>query len=292
MFEKLRKKWKVNGLQLVLILCTFAIGGSLTGFAGKKIMNALQVEQDWLWALIYILLITLIWPMAVLIVSFPFGQFRFFTNYIKKLGSKLGIVKAPAAAPVPETVHITLFASGGGSNAQKIIDYFRGHPVVKIVAIACNNPKAGVLQIAAREGIPVLLLEKERFFTGDAYLHELIEKKTDLLVLAGFLWKLPATLVNAYRGHIVNIHPALLPKYGGKGMYGHHVHQAVIDNKEKESGITIHYVDEFYDHGQTIFQASCPVLENDKVETLAKRVQQLEHEHYPRVIETLVHQFP
>lgn len=288
MFKNLRKKWKVNGLQLVLILCTFAIGGSATGFAGKKIMNSLQVQQDWLWAVIYILLITLIWPLAVLLVSLPFGQFRFFINYIRKLGSKLGIGKAPAAAKVPEPVHITLFASGGGSNAQKIIDHFRGHPVVRIVAIVCNNPKAGVLQIAAKEGIPVMQVEKDRFFTGDAYLHELIEKKTDLLVLAGFLWKLPATLVNAYRGHIVNIHPALLPKYGGKGMYGHHVHQAVIDNKEKESGITIHYVDELYDHGQTIFQASCPVLENDTAESLARRVQQLEHKHYPKIIEGLV----
>jgi formyltetrahydrofolate-dependent phosphoribosylglycinamide formyltransferase len=288
MFKKLRKKWKVNGLQLALILCTFAIGGSVTGFLGKKIMNLLSIQQDWIWAVVYILLITLIWPLAVLIVSIFFGQFRFFTNYIRKLGSKLGLGKGPAPAELPEPVHIAIFASGAGSNAQKIIDHFRGSPLIKIVAIVCNNPKAGVLQIAQKEQIPVLLIEKHRFLSGDAYLHELIEKKTDLIVLAGFLWQVPASLVNAYRDHIINIHPALLPKYGGKGMYGHHVHQAVLDNKEKESGITIHYVDELYDHGKIIFQATCPVLENDTADSLAGRIHQLEHEHYPKVIEGIL----
>ena len=288
MFNKLRKKWKVNGPQLALILCTFAIGGSVTGFAGKKIMNFLSIGEDWLWAVVYILLITIIWPLAVLLVSIPFGQFRFFINYIRKLGSKLGLGKAPVSSTTEEPVHISIFASGAGSNAQKIIDHFRGHPLVKIVAIVCNNPKAGVIQIAQKEQIPVLLIEKQRFLSGDAYLHELIEKKTDLIVLAGFLWQLPPSLVNAYRDHIINIHPALLPKYGGKGMYGLHVHQAVIDNKEKESGITIHYVDEIYDHGKIIFQATCPVLENDTPELLAGRIHALEHEHYPKVIEGIV----
>lgn len=285
MFEKLQKKWKVNGLQLALILCTFAIGGSATGFVGKKVMNGLQIEHDWLWAVVYILLITIIWPMAVLIVSIPFGQFRFFNNYIQKLGSKLGLVKAPAAPEMSEPVHIALFASGSGTNAQKIIDRFRNNPMVKVVLVVCNNPKAGVLEIARKEHIPVLLIEKDRFLHGDAYLHELIEKRTDLIVLAGFLLKIPATLVNAYRDHIINIHPALLPKYGGKGMYGQRVHQAVIDNKEKETGITIHYVDEVYDNGKIIFQARCAVGENDTVESVATRVQKLEHEFYPKIIE-------
>lgn len=289
MFEKLQKKWKVNGWQLALILCTFAIGGSATGFAGKKVMNVLQIQQDWLWAVVYILLITIIWPMAVLIVSIPFGQFHFFIKYIRKLGIKLGLIKAPDAPEISEPVHITIFASGSGSNAQKIIDHFRNNPLVKIVLIVCNNPNAGVLNIARKEQIPVLLIEKERFYNGDAYLHELIEKRTDLIVLAGFLWKIPDTLVNAYRGHIINIHPALLPKYGGKGMYGQRVHQAVIDNKEKETGITIHYVDEVYDHGKIIFQARCTVHDTDTAALLSKRVQELEHEHYPRVIESLIH---
>jgi formyltetrahydrofolate-dependent phosphoribosylglycinamide formyltransferase len=288
MFEKLQKKWKVNGLQLALILCTFAIGGSATGFVGKKIMNVLSIPQDWLWAVVYILLVTIIWPMAVLVVSIPFGQFRFFIIYIRKLGSKLGLGKATAAPEVSEPVHIAIFASGSGSNAEKIIDRFRNKPLVKIVLVVCNNPKAGVVEIARKEQIPVLLLEKDRFHNGDAYLHELIEKRTDLIVLAGFLWKIPATLVAAYRDHIINIHPALLPKYGGKGMYGQLVHQAVIDNREKETGITIHYVDEVYDNGKIIFRASCAVNENDTATSLAKKVQALEHEHYPKVIESLI----
>ena len=287
MFERLRKKWKVSPLQLTLILCTFAIGGSATGFVAKKIMNALPVGEDWLWAVIYILLITLLWPLSVLLVSIPFGQFRFFSAYIRKMGRKMGLGKSDNLTE-NEPVHLTIFASGKGSNAQRIIDHFRGHPVVKIGLIVCNNPAAGVLEIAKKENIPTLLIEKERFFRGDAYLHELIERKTDWVVLAGFLWKIPSPLVSAYRGHIINIHPALLPKYGGKGMYGHFVHEAVIRAGETESGITIHQVDELYDHGQILFQASCPVLSGDTADSLAERVHQLEHRHFPVVIEKVV----
>jgi phosphoribosylglycinamide formyltransferase 1 len=138
--------------------------------------------------------------------------------------------------------------------------------------------------VAAKAGIPSLLIEKESFFNGDNYLPELKKHNIDFIVLAGFLWKVPEALVRAYTKKIINIHPALLPKYGGNGMYGHHVHQAVIANKEKQSGITIHYVDELYDHGEIIFQAVCAVEENDTAETLAKKVQALEHEHYARVI--------
>lgn len=289
MFDRLQKKWKVSGPQLILILCTFAIGGSLTGFLGKKIMNFLQIELDWLWAILYIILITIIWPMAVLLVSIPFGKFRFFVNYIRKMGGKLGFSGPKTEKALKnEIVHIAIFASGNGSNAQQIIDHFRSHSNIKIVLLVCNNARAAVLNIAIKEQIPYLIVEKEKFATGDAYLHQLIEKKTNLIVLAGFLWKLPASLVNAYRDHIINIHPALLPKYGGAGMYGHHVHQAVLDNKEKETGITIHYADELYDHGKIIFQARCPVMDNDTVSTLAKRVQQLEHEHYPKTIEQVL----
>ena len=124
-------------------------------------------------------------------------------------------------------------------------------------------PNAGVLKIAAKENIPTLIIEKEKFFRGHAYIKELKEKQIDFIVLAGFLWKLPAALIKAYPDRIINIHPALLPKYGGKGLYGHYVHEAVIANKEKESGITIHYVDEIYDHGKIIFQAKCAIMEND-----------------------------
>lgn len=190
---------------------------------------------------------------------------------------------------------IAIFASGSGSNAAKIIDRFtkkNSHGTarqnVAISLIVCNKPGAGVLHIAEKENIPSLLLDKEKFFRGDTYIKELNEKKIDLLVLAGFLWKLPAAFTRAFPEKIINIHPALLPKFGGKGMYGHFVHEAVIAAGEKKSGITIHYVDEQYDHGSTIFQASCPVLENDTAATLAARIQQLEHQYYPEVIENIL----
>ena len=187
---------------------------------------------------------------------------------------------------------IAIFASGAGSNAQKIIDHFRNSNNVKVALIGCNKPGAGVIQIAANEKIPVLLIEKEPFFRGNAYVEELTKEGISWIILAGFLWKVPAALIRAYPSRIVNIHPALLPAYGGKGMYGHFVHEAVIANKEKESGITIHYVDDHYDHGDTIFQAKCPVLENDQPADLAQRIHQLEHLHYPRVIEELLHTIP
>jgi len=183
---------------------------------------------------------------------------------------------------------LAIFSSGAGSNAARIIDYFRQHPVIKVSLIVCNNPGAGVLTIAEKEKIPVLLVEKENFFRGSAYVEELRERKIDFIVLAGFLWKIPVALVQAYHRRIINIHPALLPKYGGKGMYGRYVHAAVIGAGEKESGITIHYVDELYDHGQAIFQAQVTVTPGDTPETLAAKVQQLEHAHYPRVIEEAV----
>ncbi|MBN8686481.1 MAG: phosphoribosylglycinamide formyltransferase [Chitinophagales bacterium] len=186
--------------------------------------------------------------------------------------------------------HIAIFASGAGSNAQKIIAHFAGSHSVKISLIVCNKPGAGILQIAEKEGIPALLIEKDVFFRGSSYIPELQAASIDLIVLAGFLWKIPPALVKAFPRKIVNIHPALLPAYGGKGMYGRFVHQAVVDNKEKESGITIHYVDELYDHGQIIFQARCPVLPYDTAETLAARVLQLEHRHFPLVVDELTRQ--
>lgn len=183
---------------------------------------------------------------------------------------------------------IAIFASGTGSNAQKIIDHFRVSNKVFIALIVCNKPSAGVLNIASVENIPTLLIEKEHFFRGDAYTEELKQAKVDLIVLAGFLWKVPTALITAYPQKIINIHPALLPNYGGKGMYGQFVHRAIIDNKEVESGITIHYVDEKYDHGDIIFQAKCPIIESDTAESLAKKIHQLEHEHYPPIIESLL----
>ena len=296
MFEQLQKKWKVNTLQLALILCTFAIGGSATGFAGKKIMNALAIGQDWLWTLVYILLITIIWPMAVILISIPFGQFPFFIKYIRKIGNKIGIggksqepgVMSQESGVNTKEIRLAIFASGTGSNAAKIIDHFRGHPAVKITLIASNNPKAGVFEIAEKNHISTIFIDKKAFLGENSCINELKSAKIDFIILAGFLWKLPSLLIKEYPGKIVNIHPALLPKYGGKGMYGHYVHEAVIANKERESGITIHYADELYDHGKIIFQAICPVLETDTTETLAQRIHALEHEHYPIIIEQVL----
>ena len=184
--------------------------------------------------------------------------------------------------------NLAIFSSGAGSNAARIIEFFRDHPTIRVKLIVCNNPQAGVLRIASEAGIPVLLIEKERFFRGDGFLPELQNHGIDFVVLAGFLWKIPMSLIRAYPGRIVNIHPALLPGYGGKGMYGRHVHEAVIAAGEKESGITIHYVDELYDHGQAIFQARVIVEAGDTPETLAGKVQALEHAHFPRVIEEVI----
>lgn len=307
MIQRLQQKWKVNGLHLALILCTFAIGGSLTGFVGRKLMNLFPLEQGWLWIVVYILVVTIVWPFAVLLVSIPFGQYRFFTGYLKKMGKKMGIrSQMPEVGQNPDqefqmsgnqqratgnghrVIHIAIFASGAGSNAQKIIDHFRNSDHIRISLIVCNKPGAGVLGIAEKENIPSLLIDKEKFFRGNGYTDELKQAGIDFIVLAGFLWKIPDALIKAYPRKIINIHPALLPNYGGKGMYGNFVHEAVIAAGEKESGITIHYVDGHYDNGDIIFQAHCAISENDTPATLASRIHQLEHEHYPQVIEKLL----
>lgn len=152
----------------------------------------------------------------------------------------------------------------------------------------CNKPGAGVISIAQNEQIPLLLIEKERFSRGDGYLPELKAAHAGFLVLAGFLWKIPQVLIDSFPRRIINIHPALLPKYGGKGMYGQYVHETVLQAGEVQSGITIHYVDEHYDNGDVIFQTACPILEGDTASTLAQRIHQLEHLHYPLVIEDLL----
>jgi phosphoribosylglycinamide formyltransferase-1 len=187
-------------------------------------------------------------------------------------------------------IRLAVFASGKGTNAQEIINRFRGHHKLRVSLIVSNKSEAGVLDIAKREGIETLLIDRERFIKGDGFVPVLKDKEIDWIILAGFLWKVPVSLIQAYPNHIINIHPALLPKYGGKGMYGHFVHEAVIKASEKESGITIHLVDEHYDHGQTIFQATCVVEPADTPETLAEKVHVLEHRHYPEIIEKLISQ--
>lgn len=185
-------------------------------------------------------------------------------------------------------VRIAVFASGAGSNAEKLVRYFKTSAVATVTLVVCNKPGAGVLTVAEKEGVPTLLIDKDRFFRGDAFLPELQKRDVGFLVLAGFLWKIPQTLIEAYPRRIVNVHPALLPKYGGKGMYGQYVHEAVLQAGEVESGITVHYVDERYDNGDIIFQTACPVLPTDGPADVAQRIHQLEHLHYPRVVEEVV----
>ncbi len=185
--------------------------------------------------------------------------------------------------------NIIIFASGAGSNAQQIINYFKKDKKTNVVLIVCNNPKAGVLQIAANEQIPVLLIQKDQF-KETGYLAEIEKYNPALIVLAGFLWKIPEILIPHFPEKIINIHPALLPAYGGKGMYGSAVHTAVINAKEKESGITIHFVDDIYDHGKIIFQAKCNLDENETAESLAQKIHKLEHQYYPVTIDKLLNE--
>ena len=181
---------------------------------------------------------------------------------------------------------IAIFASGAGSNAKKIIEYLKeiDNSPVRVGLIVCNKPDAEVLNVANQEQIPSIVVDKEKFFRGNGYVDEPRSANIDFIVLAGFLWKVPDVLIRAYSGKMINIHPALLPKYGGKGMYGRFVHEAVIANNDTESGISIHYVNEVYDNGQVILQATCLVSESDTPDTLAKKVQALEHRHFPAAV--------
>jgi phosphoribosylglycinamide formyltransferase-1 len=182
---------------------------------------------------------------------------------------------------------IIVFASGTGTNTQAIIDFFKGGDKARVSLIVCNKPGAGVLDIAGKEQIPSLLIDKTQF-SNPELAATLASYKPSLIVLAGFLWKIPGYLVDAFPGRIINIHPALLPAYGGKGMYGQHVHSAVLQAGDKESGITIHYVNEVYDSGNILLQARCPVYAGDDAAGLASRIHRLEHYYLPRTIEFLL----
>ncbi len=182
---------------------------------------------------------------------------------------------------------LALFASGSGTNAQNLIEHFNNSFDLKVVLVATNNPEAYVIERAKRLGVPYLVFTHTDLIENKV-LDILQENAVNFIILAGFLWLMPPKILRSYPNRIINIHPALLPKYGGKGMYGHHVHEAVINNHDKESGITIHYVNEEYDSGDIIFQARCPVLPDDTPDLLARRVHQLEYEYYPQVIEDLL----
>jgi folate-dependent phosphoribosylglycinamide formyltransferase PurN len=304
--QYLQEKWKVGGSQFWLIMLTFALGGSLSGRLCSFLLNLVFLEKNWAFWLFYPLFLTILWPFSVLFVSFFTGQFRFFKGYLARVGAKVFGIGGSVAAPI----HIAIFASGAGSNARKIIEYFEGagskstSSQVKVSLIVCNVPDAGVLAIAKEKGIPALLINKSEF-AATGYVESLHNADIQFIVLAGFLWKVPEVLVRAYQPGmkingalvngkenvskgIINIHPALLPKYGGKGMYGSRVHEAVIAAGEKESGITIHWVNEHYDEGGIIFQATCEVVSSDTPETLANKIHLLEHAHFAPTIAKLL----
>lgn len=180
--------------------------------------------------------------------------------------------------------HIAIFASGNGTNAEKIFQEFQNDQEIEVSLVLTNNPSAGVISKAERYAIPVEVFNRKRFYETTEIVDTLKDKDISLVVLAGFLWLLPISLINAFPDQIINIHPALLPKYGGKGMYGMKVHEAVLNAQERESGITIHYINENYDEGKIIFQQKCDISKTDTAEDIAKKVQQLEHLHYPEVI--------
>jgi len=183
---------------------------------------------------------------------------------------------------------LAVFASGNGSNAQRIIEHFAGNPVITICLLLCNKPGAYVLTRAANLNIPAVVFDRSDFYETGA-IQTLLEKhEIDYLVLAGFLWLIPVALINRYPGKIVNIHPALLPKYGGKGMYGMRVHEAVIASGDTESGITIHEVNQHYDEGNIIFQAKCNIVAGETPDSLAEKIHMLEYKYYPEVIEGFV----
>ena len=183
---------------------------------------------------------------------------------------------------------LSIFVSGNGTNLQRIAEYFKDHNDIEIVNVVCNNPKAYAIERAKNLGIPVRMISKTEFNSKD-FTQEMADLKLDLIVLAGFLWKIPESLIQAYPKKIVNIHPALLPKYGGKGFYGEHVHEAVVAAKETYSGITIHYVNEIYDSGEIILQAYTTLSPDETPDTLAAKIHQLEQAYFPVAIEQVLY---
>ena len=326
MLKRLQEKWGVNTRQFWILFIVFGLTGTTTAMLTRYITAWLGMDADtfWLWKVL-LRLGMLVFGYQFILLGYGalLGQWAFFWKYERKLLQKLGIMRRETSvvsdhiiearlfiddrinkkskvksqkieavdgsrSSVVSPVRIAIFASGAGSNAEKIISHLKNHSSIAVSLVVCNKPGAGVIAIALANKIPVLLIDKEQFFRGDAYLPELGSYGINFIVLAGFLWKIPPALVTAYPNHIINIHPALLPKYGGKGMYGMKVHEAVIAAGEKESGITIHYVNEHFDEGEPIFQASCPIDVTDTPESLAQKIHVLEHRHFPEVVEKLL----
>ncbi len=183
---------------------------------------------------------------------------------------------------------IVIFASGGGTNAENLIKFFQNSSNASVIQVLTNNPHAKVLERAKNLNVSALSFNRMAFTKTDDVLHILKAAKPDLIILAGFLWKFPEHILNVFPNKVINVHPALLPKYGGKGMYGMHVHKAVVENNETETGITIHYVNEHYDEGAIIFQAKCSVTSSDTPQDVAAKIHELEMEHFPVVANKLL----
>ena len=184
--------------------------------------------------------------------------------------------------------NLAIFASGSGSNAENIYKYFNNHDNINVKLFCCNNAKAFVIERSKDLGIDCFVFNREDYSNERLILKKLSEYQIDFIILAGYLWLIPTWLIKNYPDKIINIHPALLPKYGGKGMYGMNVHNAIIENKETESGITIHLVNENYDEGKSIFQAKCKIEPDDSAELLAQKVHELEYEYFPKVVEKYI----
>lgn len=292
MFGRLKNKWHVGGGRLALILITFALGGSICGYAGRKLLAFSGMEKGGVWVVVYIVLVIFLWPPAVILVSIFTGQFAFFKNYIIRISGKMFGIE------IKKHIHIAIFASGTGSNAERIIetmpDHWEEHDPVhaKVAVIITDNPSAKVIGIAEKNHIPAELIQLKKKTAeeiSETYLSLLKKYHVDFIVLAGYLKMIPSAVIKAYPKKVLNIHPALLPKYGGAGMYGMRVHEAVLAAGEKESGISIHYVDEIYDNGEVVFSAVCALDENETPASLAGKIHNLEHRHYPGIISQVLH---
>lgn len=284
MFERLKTKWKVSNSDLLLILLTFALTGTSTAWITRMITSWVPVAKwspEWIILKFSILLFG--YQILILIFGFLLGQFAFFWNYEKKILKRIGFFPNK----YKKTVRLAVFASGTGTNFRRIIDYFRNHKKISVSVLVCDNPGAGAMDIARENGIPVIQISKGDLMEGRDLKKILGKNRIDFLILAGFLKKIPPVLIEAYPRRIINIHPALLPKFGGKGMYGARVHEEVIRSGDAKSGITIHFVDEHYDSGDVIFQKECAVEKGETAESLARKIHKMEHEYFAPQIEKL-----
>jgi formyltetrahydrofolate-dependent phosphoribosylglycinamide formyltransferase len=284
MLGKLKEKWKVGNRQLLLILIVFAFTGSTTAWMTKYIAGWLGWEAGSIEGRISKIFFLIIgYQVLLLSYGFLFGQFAFFWRFEKKLLQRLRIL--PRSEP---EINIAVFASGKGSNFENLLNHFKKHPTIRVNLLICNKIGAGAMEIADKQQVRSVLINFSETEGIKRLASELQKSQVGFLVLAGFLKKLPPEIISLYRGRILNIHPALLPAYGGRGMYGRNVHEAVLKAGEKESGISIHEVDEHYDNGKIIFQANCSIDPEETAESLAAKIHALEQKHFPEQVELFI----